>query len=134
MAYRFTGNRDDALDVLQDAFAYLFSKFPGFELTASVRAFLYPTIKHLCLDRRRRARPTIDIDDITDTLPAADPDTTSDVARLTESLPDAQRETVWLRFVDDFSLPQIAEALGVPVGTVKSRLHNALAALREKLC
>lgn len=132
LAYRFTGNRDDALDVLQDAFAYLFGKFPGFELTASVRAFLYPTVKHLCLDRRPK-RPTVDIDTVSDTLRAADAGSISDVVRLTESLPAAQRETIWLRFVDDLSLPQIAEALDVPVGTVKSRLHNALAALREKL-
>lgn len=135
LAYRFTGSRDDALDVLQDAFAYLFAKFPGFALTASVRAFLYPTVKHLCLDRRRAARPTVDVNDLADALPAADPTlgNVSDIVRLTESLPETQREIVWLRFVDDFSLPQIAAALDVPVGTVKSRLHNALATLREKL-
>jgi RNA polymerase sigma-70 factor (ECF subfamily) len=49
------------------------------------------------------------------------------------TLPPAQREVVLLRFVDDFSLPQIAAALAIPVGTVKSRLHHALEALRERI-
>jgi len=53
------------------------------------------------------------------------------VAETVAALPEAQREVVMLRFVDGFSLPEIAEALDIPVGTVKSRLHNALARLRE---
>jgi RNA polymerase sigma-70 factor (ECF subfamily) len=48
-----------------------------------------------------------------------------------QTLPAAQREVVLLRFVDDFSLQQIAEALSVPLGTVKSRLHNGLEAIRR---
>jgi RNA polymerase sigma-70 factor (ECF subfamily) len=61
VAYRHTGDRDDALDVLQDTFAYLFGKFPGFALTARLTTFLYPVVKNLCVDLRKR-RPTIDID------------------------------------------------------------------------
>jgi len=46
------------------------------------------------------------------------------------SLPEIYREVVLRRFVDDFSLEEIGQALHIPLGTVKSRLHHALAALR----
>jgi len=136
LAYRFTGDRDDALDVLQDAFSYLFSKFPGFVLTASLRTFLYPTIKHLSLDRRRRRKPTVDIEAYEEELPlipAPEAGVSSALVQALEELPAAHREVVLLRFVDDLSLEQIAEAAEVPLGTVKSRLHHALQKLRLRL-
>jgi RNA polymerase sigma-70 factor (ECF subfamily) len=48
-------------------------------------------------------------------------------------MPPAQREVLLLRFADDLSLAQIAEALAIPIGTVKSRLHAALAALKGRV-
>lgn len=132
VAYRFVGDRDDALDVLQDTFAYLFGRFPGFTLTAQLTTFLYPVIKHRCLDRIRKRRPTVDIDDLEEILPAppaAAP--AGDVHRRLHTLPAQQREVLLLRFVDDLSLQQIADALDVPLGTVKSRLHHALQALKK---
>jgi len=134
LAYRFTGNQDDALDIVQETFAYFFAKFPGFELTAALTTFLYPTVKHLALTKRRAQRPTVDVDDLADVLPApAVAASAGDFARLLAELPPAQREVVLLRFADDLSLPQIAAALSVPVGTVKSRLHHALGALKKFL-
>jgi RNA polymerase sigma-70 factor (ECF subfamily) len=135
LALRFTGDRDEALDVLQDAFAYFFGKFPGFVLTAAVKTFLYPTVKHLCLTRGRR-RDTVDIADLTETLPDENrgpPRPGSELSKLVARLPEPQREVVLLRFADDQSLQQISEALDIPVGTVKSRLHNALASLKKRL-
>jgi RNA polymerase sigma-70 factor (ECF subfamily) len=131
LAVRFTHDRDEALDVLQDAFAYLLGKFPGLALTSTLRAFLYPVVKHLSLDRRRLRRPTVDPADVEDELAAPEPQTSSDVLRLVATLPEAQREVVLLRFVDDLSLQEIADAVGVPLGTVKSRLHHAIEALRR---
>ena len=49
------------------------------------------------------------------------------------ALPRPQREVVIMRFGDDLSLQQIADASGIPLGTVKSRLHHALAAMRRAL-
>ncbi len=132
-AERWTGNRDDALDVLQDAFAQLFGRFPGFALTAELKTFLYPVVRHLSLDRIRRRRPEVDIDSLADTLPAPPPiDASGDLQRLLATLPAAQREVLLLRYADDLSLPQIADALGIPLGTVKSRLHNALVTLKAR--
>jgi len=48
-------------------------------------------------------------------------------------LPDPQRQTLVLRFAEDLTYEQIAEVLGCPIGTVKSRLHHGLAALQKNL-
>ncbi len=133
LAERYTGNREDALDVLQDAFAHLFGRFPGFVLTAQLKTFLYPVVRNLSLDRVRRRRAEIDVDTLADVLPAPPPASSSDVSRLLATLPATQREVLVLRFADDLSLAQIAEALGIPLGTVKSRLHAALTALKSRV-
>jgi RNA polymerase sigma-70 factor (ECF subfamily) len=133
LAYRYTGDRDEALDVLQETFVYLFGKFPGFTLTAQLTTLLFPVVRNLCIDRLRKRRPSIDIDELADMLPAPQLGSShADLYRMLRTLPVAQRDVLVLRFVDDLSLQQIAEALGVPVGTVKSRLHNALEAMRKK--
>ena len=134
LAFRFTRNRDDALDVLQDTFAYLLRKFPGFRLTARMTTFLYPVVKNLSLSaRRKRARYVSDEDALT---ALAAPDASADASRkqlavVLAGLSDAHREVLLMRFVDDMTLHEIAAVLGVPLGTVKSRLHHALSALRK---
>ena len=133
LAERHTGNRDDALDVLQDAFAYFFGRFPGFVLTAQLKTFLYPVVRNLALDRVRRRRPEVDVDALADILPAPPTNVAGDLGHLLSTLPAPQREVLLLRYADDLSLAQIAEALGVPLGTVKSRLHTALAALKDRV-
>ena len=57
LAWRFTGNEADALDVLQETFAYLLRKLPGLRLTAAMTTFLYPVVKHLSLNLRRKRTP-----------------------------------------------------------------------------
>src|SRR5881398_3375531 len=56
LAYRFTGDRELALDVLQETFLYFVKKFPGFQLTASLKTFLYPAVQHLSIAARRQAQ------------------------------------------------------------------------------
>ena len=135
LAVRFTGSPDDALDVLQDTFAYVFRKFPGFRLTANMTTFLYPVVKNLSIAARRKRQRLAGADEnVLHNLPQR-PDSTDSNARpelthVLANLPEGQREVLLMRFVDDMSLAEIAAALGIPEGTVKSRLHNALATLR----
>ncbi len=137
LAWRFAGDRDEALDVAQDAFLYLLRKFPGFRLTARMTTFLYPVIRNLALQRRRKAgrqRQDASVDDaaLPTLVPHADQtQQRSELAVVMTALPAAQREALLMRFVDDMSPTEIATALSIPVGTVKSRLHNALATLRR---
>ena len=132
LAWRFTGNEQDALDVLQETFVYLLKKLPAFRLTASMTTFLYPVVKHLSLNLRRRRRPGAD-EEILLALPdpAAPPAPRAELAAALAALSEQQREVVLMRFVDDMSLDEIAQALDVPTGTVKSRLHRALETLRR---
>ena len=137
LAHRFTGNADDALDVMQEAFSYLFRKFPGFVLTASMTTFLYPVVKNLSIAAKRKRNRLAQLpEDSSLPDPPAPQGVDYDAERrelaaVLAALPEAQRETLLMRFVDGMSLAEIAEALGVPEGTVKSRLHNAVATLRK---
>jgi RNA polymerase sigma-70 factor, ECF subfamily len=132
-AYRLCGNRDDALDVMQQTFLYLFRKFPGFELRCQMKTFLYPVVKNLAIDQLRRRDRLVPLDESRPDLAA--PATADDrhVFELVSALPEEQREVLLLRFADGLSLAEIAEELGIPVGTVKSRLHNGLSSLRESI-
>lgn len=132
LAWRFTGNHQDALDVLQETFTYVLQKFPGFTLTASMTTFLYPVVKHVSLNLRRRRAP-VHADDtllneIPDTARAQAP--RAELAAALGALPPEQREVVLMRFVDGLALGEISTALDVPLNTVKSRLYNALRKLR----
>ena len=133
LAWRFTGNQQDALDVVQETFVYLLKKFPGFELTASMTTFLYPVVKHLSLNVRRKRPPNQTTEDALAQVPDTErtPASRSELAIALAALPDEQREVVLMRFVDDMSFQEIAASLRIPLGTVKSRLHNALRKLRD---
>ena len=135
LAWRFTGNQQDALDVLQETFIYLLGKFPGFELTASMTTFLYPAVRHLSLAIRSKSRRfTSDEETLSEIAAPASKETQSsrsELAAVLTVLPDEQREVLLMRFVDDMTLQEIATALNIPLGTVKSRMHHALQTLRN---
>jgi RNA polymerase sigma-70 factor (ECF subfamily) len=130
-------SQDLALDVTQETFLYFLKKFPGFHLTANLKTFLYPAVKNLSIAARRKAvryQSTLDEQNYLETIPSTESEVTdpAELVRALQHLSEEQRETLLLRFVDDLSLAEIAEAMAVPIGTVKSRLHNALAALRNR--
>jgi len=132
-AYRVCGNREDALDVLQEVFAYLFGKFPGFQLRAQLKTFLYPAVRNRSLDLLRKRKPTTPLErglEIKNGSAAADPASRQGFVDLVARLPEGQQEVILLRFVDGLTLEEISQAMEIPLGTVKSRLHNALSALR----
>ncbi|UCD51567.1 MAG: sigma-70 family RNA polymerase sigma factor [Phycisphaerales bacterium] len=135
LAWRFTGNQSDALDVLQETFAYLLGKFPDFELTAAMTTFLYPVVKHTSIAVRRKNQRFASDDEALSELAAPASQETErsrrELADVLAGLPEAQREIMLMRFVDGMSLQEIASALEIPLGTVKSRLHHALRALRD---
>lgn len=134
LAYRFTSNREDAIDVMQDVFIYVLGKFPGFELTSQFKTFLYPAVKHLSIAIRKKRKRVLEFD--LQTVETMSPgETTSslfsdDLITLLNELGETHREAVILRYVEDMTLDEIAMSLGMPVGTVKSRLHYAVTKMR----
>ncbi len=133
LAWRFTRNHADALDVVQETFGYLLRKFPGFELTASMTTFLYPVVKHTSFAVRRKSRRFGSDDELLGEIPAPAPKETTrgELAAVLAVLSDQQREVLLMKYLDDMSLKEIAEALNIPTGTVKSRLYQALQKLRD---
>jgi RNA polymerase sigma-70 factor (ECF subfamily) len=135
LAFRFTGNDEDALDVLQETFSYLFRKFPGFRLTASMTTFLYPVVKNLSIAARRKRTRMASTDAMETPEPVAADSVDaarqrSELETVLAALPETHREVLLMRFVDGMSLAEVAAALSIPEGTVKSRIHNAIATLR----
>ena len=136
VARRFTRDRELALDALQEAFTYLLNKFPpagsGLTLTARLPTLLYPAAKNAAITAVRKARRYAGAPDaVLDELPAEAPADAEPIDVALAALSAERREVLTLRFVDDLSLAEIAVALGVPLGTVKSRLHLALKELRD---
>ena len=135
VALRIVGDQDLALDVLQETFIYLLGRFPptgtGIEDSCKLSTFLYPVAKHNAISVLRKARRfPVAPEASLDALPGAGDRQDEDLRKLVAGLPIEQRETLLLRFVEDMTLNEIALALDVPLGTVKSRLHHALAKLK----
>lgn len=136
VAYRFLRDSELAGDVLQDTFLYLLRQFPptgsGFQLTARLTTFLYPVVKNYAVTAARKAaRSAGSVDLAPDELPApADPPASDAIDVALAGLSGERREVLLLRFVDDMSIKEISAALDIPVGTVKSRIHLAIKALR----
>jgi len=141
-AYRFTKDPELALDVMQEVFLQLVRKFPGFSLSCKMTTYLYTVTHHTAINMQKKARRqqpianTAEMADHPANNEAPDPiqkisDPREEMEQLLEALSPAHRETLLLRFVDDMDLADIAEATGVPLGTVKSRLHHTLAKLKE---
>lgn len=136
LAHRFTGDESLALDVMQETFLYLLKKFPGFHLTAQMKTFLYPAVKNLSIAARHKAsrvQSTEAEQHHLTQLPATEITFTNsaELSAALANLSQGHREVLLLRFVDDLSLAEIAEATSIPLGTVKSRLHHALETLRS---
>lgn len=134
LAVKYLDDRDEALDVLQETFKYLFLKFPGFVLTCQLRTFLFPVVRNLCLSRLRKKKPNVDskVLEFQEAKTTRDPEADkSRVEEMVVNLGDEHRDVVLLRFAEQMTLEEIAEKLSIPKGTVKSRLHNALKKLRD---
>jgi RNA polymerase sigma-70 factor (ECF subfamily) len=134
LALRFTRNEDLALDILQETFIYFLKKFPGFELRSELKTFLYPVVRNLSITLQQKANRYSALPEGMEESPApveAASVSKEGLALVLAALPEFHREVLLLRFVDGLALNEIATALNIPLGTVKSRLHNALEALRQ---
>ncbi len=135
LAFRFTRNESDSLDVLQDTFGYLIRKAPHLKLTAKATTFLYPVVKHAAIARlrKRNREGHLSIESVNELT--APPETTPphlhELHVVLARLPEAQREVILMRYIDDMTQDEIAAALNIPVGTVKSRLHHGVRTLRD---
>ena len=133
MARRYV-DETTAEDAVQGTFEYLLHRFPpegpGLRLTAKLKTLLYVVVHHAAVSAARRAARCAGCDVDPDDLPAPDPPDNDGFEALLDALPESQRETMRLRFGEDCPYCEIADQLGVPVGTVKSRINKAKHRLR----
>ena len=142
-ALRVTGSRPEADDVVQETYLQAWKSFHRFQLGTNCRAWLYKILFHVMSHRRRhwlRWNAKFVEDDergLEETLvyEAPVPETLrdEDVLAALERLNRQHREVILLVDVEEFSYKETADVLGVPIGTVMSRLNRARAALRREL-
>lgn len=143
---RVTGCPAEAEDVVQDAFVQAFTKLDRFKRESQFFTWLYRIAFNASVSRHRKKKPTVSIDRQRDAVGAEPPDASEPVGAALErkeqtaqlesalrALPDDQRNILVLRELEDQSYESIAEILGLPVGTVRSRLHRARKHLHEIL-
>ena len=135
MAYLLTRNQADAEDLVQAALAKTYQAWERIEdhkaLDGYVRRAMVNT--HISWWRRRRLEeyPTEEMPDVAVGDHATDSDLHEVVIRALNRLPDRMRTAVTLRYLEDKSEREIAAALGISLGTVKSTVSRAMAKLRE---
>ncbi len=136
LAFHFLRDRARAEDLAQDVFLHLHQKLAELQSPAHVKFWLRRVTAHRCIDESRRGwRNGPALENVPElSSPAADDDFLRDAAlrKLVASLPEKGRLVVILRYQEDLEPAEIAEILNMPVGTVKSQLHRALALLRHK--
>lgn len=146
VAFFVTRNSGDAEESTQEAFLDVLHALPRFKVDGPARfeTWLYKVTVNRCRSRFRRKRPpSADWDELADELIAGvngDPEHSAlksemrnAIWKAVDGLPDAQREIIALRYLSDLSYDEIAQALGLNMGTVKSRLYYAHQALQKNL-
>lgn len=151
-AYRITGNAADAADVTQEVFLHVYKKIGLFEFRSSLSTWVYRMSVNASIDRYRKItrHPALSTDDknfqetrefkglADEKMPGADEESAKkefdvQVQKVIGLLPLKLRTAVVLRYIQDLSYEEVAQALGCSQGTVKSRLNRAHAKLRRLL-
>jgi RNA polymerase sigma-70 factor (ECF subfamily) len=142
MARRILGEETAAEDLVQDVFMEVWRRAHAFDASrGSVRTWLLVRVRSRALDRLRSAqhRREVAVDDVSPREAAPtpeDPELSPDramVRRAIELLPDDQRLVIELSYFQGLSSSEIAERMGSPLGTVKSRTAAALSKLRAAM-
>ena len=156
LGFRLTNDKQDAEDLVQEAALRAFRFRHTFQRGSSFKAWFYRiVINQFYTGTRRKRNTTTSLDELTDAheiflysrsaeagllRPDADPAAgvvsrmaEDDVARALATLPDEFRTVSTLYFIDDLSYQEIADILGVPIGTVRSRLHRGRHMLQKQL-
>jgi RNA polymerase sigma-70 factor (sigma-E family) len=134
-AHALTGNRDDAEDLVQATLVKAYQSWDSVADPTAVDTYVRRVMinTHISVWRRRRVDeyPTDQVPDSATADETDDSDLQDLVQRALDRLPRRMRAAVVLRYYDDMSEPEVAAALGVSVGTVKSTVARAVAKLRE---
>ncbi|HEY2673429.1 MAG TPA: RNA polymerase sigma factor [Rugosimonospora sp.] len=137
---RLCGDRMSAEEILQDTLLAVWRSAATFEGRAGARAWLFGVARRQAYQRLRLRTVPVPVEPPEISDPAPGPEELAilaaggtEVATAVAGLPVHHREVIGLALVAELPLAEVAELLGIPVGTVKSRLHHARAALVRAL-
>ncbi len=149
LAYRVIGREEDARDVAQETFLRAFRALSGFKGQAKFSSWLYRITLNLCRDwiRRERRTPVAQAPEGMDLVELAAEATPSEsiedlvsrkelgraVAKVMSILPEEQRTAIILKEYHGLTFQEIADLLGCPLSTVKTRLYQGLTVVRRQL-
>ena len=133
-SFALLGDWAKAWDVLQEAFLYLFRKLPTYRQEAKFTTLLYKVVKNLALTQVKQSQRAalLDTDELAPLVMTNEESPVEVLAKeedrelahkMLMSLPPTHREVLYLRWIEGLEYEEIAEILGCPVGTVKSRIH-----------
>lgn len=152
VARRLSGSREEAEDLVQDTYARAFRAWRSFEPGTNLRAWLFRILTNLNIDRGRKSQRSPDTQPLEESdyflynkLEESTSDQNVDERRVVErlsqndtvtalaELPHDFRDVVLLVDLADFSYSDAAQILGIPIGTVMSRLHRGRRILKQSL-
>jgi RNA polymerase sigma-70 factor (ECF subfamily) len=147
IAYKFVGRQDEAEDLTQDIFFKLFKSLKTFDRRANFSTWLISVSRNLCIDHYRSMRRehdvvTHDVDVVSLAHPSAldspqaaleQRDRVALLRAALDRLPPSLRTAVMLRDIQELSYQEIAKKLGVPEGTVKSRINRGRTELSRQI-
>src|SRR6266852_4359909 len=147
VAYKFVGTHDQAEDLAQDIFLKIFKSLDTFDRRANFQTWLISVSRNLCIDHYRsvrRERETINRDVDASELSVVSPDESPFAAieqrdRVTllrqalAALPESLRTAVLMRDIQELTYQEIADALRLPEGTVKSRINRGRTELARQI-
>ena len=144
LIYRMTGDREWAEDITVEVFVEAYQSLPSFRQRASFATWLHRVAVNVCLEHLRSLKAKrqiqevqLDEADVPSRLSAADVMMTRELAdqivRAMQTLPLAQRAALSLFYLEERTHSEIAEILGIPKNTVKTRIFYGTRALRDQL-
>jgi RNA polymerase sigma-70 factor (ECF subfamily) len=151
LCYRMLGNRHEAEDIAQETFIRAYTNIHTFNQELKFSTWLFRIATNLCIDRMRKKKPDQYLDaevagteglNLYSQIPSDTPlpETELESLELQEAvhkeilkLPEKYRSAIILKYIEELSLNEISEILGLPIGTVKTRIHRGREALRQQL-
>ncbi len=148
VALGYVGKPEDALDLSQDAFVNAFRHIKRFDSSKTFFPWFYSILKNVCMNHLNRVRRrkedsidemseegvvTIQVETVNPEQSALKKDLAEKIGHALRNLRPKEREIIILQHLQDYSYQEIADLLGIPIGTVMSRLYSARRALRREL-
>jgi len=136
-AYRICKSEPMAADAVQDAWVTTARTLAALHEPSMFRARIFKAVRWRCLDiLRKQAKGQVSYDEAEEMLAAPEANlwaTKDQIVALIEQLPDVERQAVYLFYLEELKVDEIASVMDVPPGTIKSRLNRARRRLQEQV-